>query len=453
MPEPASSTSRYLEGGYAPVDREVTVAGGELEVEGRIPPALAGRYLRTGPNPVGEAPRPYHWFLGDGMVHGIELRGGRASWYRNRWVRTAAVSAALGEEPVGGPGQPMYDSSNTNVLGFAGRILSLTEGCYPYVLGPELDTLGLLDAGTLPHGMTAHPKVDPVTGELHAFSYWWEAPFLIYHVLSPDGRVTVTEPIDLPAPVSMHDFAITRDHVLFFDQPAVFDLEAAITTGFPFAWKPENGARVGVLPRGGDAGDIRWFETETCYTFHPMNAYDDEAGGIVVDVPKLSSVFDDDNLVPADGKTQCLERWSIDLAAGKVRSELLDEESQEFCRVNESILGSRHRFGYTIALGHQMPYDDTRVFKHDLRAGTRDVHDFGAGNHPGEFVFVADPDRAGEEDGGWLLGLVHDETRSTPRTSLTILDAQDVTGPPIAQVHVPVRVPFGFHGNWVADER
>jgi 8'-apo-carotenoid 13,14-cleaving dioxygenase len=449
VPEPATTTNRYLEGGYAPVTEEVTVDRDALEVRGRLPEALRGRYLRIGPNPVGPPPSPYHWFLGDGMVHGLELGGGSAAWYRNRWVRTSAVTSVLGEAPVDGPAQPMYDSSNTNVVGFAGTILALTEGCYPYVLDARLETVGRLDAGVLPHGMTAHPKLDPVTGELHAFSYWWTPPFLLYHVLDATGRVTVTEPINLPAPVSMHDFAITRDSVLFFDQPAVFDLEAAATTGFPFRWKPENGARVGVLPRGGTNADVRWYETETCYTFHPMNGFEAGDGTIVVDVPKLSSVFDVDDGPGPTGrdKTQCLERWTIDPAAGKVRADLLDDQSQDFCRINESLLGSPHRYGYTTAIGADLPYDDTRVFKHDLASGEREVHDFGAGAHPGEFVFVADPDRAGAEDGGWLLGLVHghDDAR------LAVLDAQDVAAPPVAEVRIPRRVPFGFHGNWVAD--
>jgi carotenoid cleavage dioxygenase len=442
------TTDEYLEGGYAPVADEVTIERQDLEVRGRLPEALRGRYLRIGPNPVGPPPSHYHSFLGDGILHGLELAGGAAVSYRNRWVRTSGVSSALGEPSVDGPAQPLYDSSNTNVVGFAGQILALTEGCYPYVLDAQLETLGRLDAGVLPHGMTAHPKVDPVTGELHAFSYWWSSPFLLYHVLDAEGRVTVTEPIELPAPVSMHDFAITRDHVLFFDQPAVFDLDAAAKTGFPFRWKPENGARVGVLPRGGSGADIRWYETETCYTFHPMNAFEAGDGTIVVDVPKLASVFDDDGPAPTTGdKTQCLERWTIDPAAGKVRAELLDDQAQDFCRINESILGSPHRYGYTTAIGRGMPYDDTRVFKHDLAAGVREDHDFGAGAHPGEFVFVADPDRAGVEDGGWLLGIVHGDDDAR----LAVLDAQDVAAPPVAEVRIPRRVPFGFHGNWVAD--
>src|SRR6187402_3203101 len=172
---PATRTdSPFLAGNYAPVTDEITVD--ELEIEGTLPAALDGSYLRTGPNPLGDAPRPYHWFIGDGMIHGIRLRDGRAS-YRNRWVRTDPIAQRLGEQPVGGPAQPMYDTSNTNVLAFAGRTLSLTEGTYPYVLDDDLRTVARTGFdGTLQHGLTAHPKIDPVTGELHAFSYWWEAP-------------------------------------------------------------------------------------------------------------------------------------------------------------------------------------------------------------------------------------------------------------------------------------
>jgi carotenoid cleavage dioxygenase len=440
-------THPFLLGNYAPVSDEVTLT--DLEVEGRIPAALEGRYLRTGPNPLVAPIGPHHWFTGDGMVHGIELKGGRATSYRNRWVRTDVLAAALGEAPVDGPAQPMYDTSNTNVLAFAGRILSLTEGCYPYELSPELDTLRRLDPGAaLPHGLTAHPKIDPVTGELHAFSYWWEEPYLIYHVFDREGRLVVTEPITLPAPVSMHDFAITRDHVLFFDQPAVFDLAAVETSGFPFSWQPDNGARVGILPRGGTDADVRWFETEICYSFHPMNAYEEADGTIVVDVPRMSSVYDRGKITPLDGHSLTLERWTIDTAGGKVRQELLDDAPQEFCRVNQARLGSRHRFGYTIAAGLDMPFDDTRVFKHDFHSGTRATHDFGPGRHPGEFVFVTDPDRSGDEDGGWLLGLVHADG---DRTSLVVFDAQDVEGASVAEVQLARRVPYGFHGNWVPD--
>jgi len=445
--QPVTTTDAFLSGNYAPVANEITVD--ELEVEGNVPPALSGSYLRAGPNPLGDPPQPYHWFIGDGMLHNVGLADGRAS-YRNRWVRTASIADRLGEAPVDGPPQPLYDSSNTNVISFAGRILSLTEGTYPYEVSPDLETVRRFGFdGTLPHGLTAHPKVDPVTGELHAFSYWFEEPYLIYHVVDANGRLRVTEPMTLPAPVSMHDFAFTRNHVLFFDQPAVFDLELLGTRGFPVAWKPENGARVGVLPSGGTDADARWFETELGYTFHPMNGHDNDDGTIEIVLPLISSVFGDPQAVLDESARQSLQRWIVDPIGEKVHQEIIDETPQDFCRINERHLGSRNRYGYTTAIGAEMLYDDTRVFKHDFVGGTREDHDFGPGRHPGEMLFIADPERSTEEDGGWLLGLVHDD--ALDRTSLVVLDAQRVGDAPIAQVHVPRRIPYGFHGTWVAD--
>jgi carotenoid cleavage dioxygenase-like enzyme len=435
----------YLRGNYAPVPDEITVT--DLETIGVVPAALNGVYMRIGPNPAAPA-LPYHWFLGDGMVHGIRLRDCRAESYRNRWVRTAPMSEQLGEAPVSGPAQPMYDASNTALTHHAGRVLAMTEGCYPYELSRDLDTQRRAEFGApLEHGLTAHPKIDPRTGEMLGFSYWWVEPFLIYHVFGPDGQLRVSEPIDLPAPVSMHDFAFTENYVLFFDQPAVFDLDRAIAGTFPFSWQPENGARVGVLPRDGKGADIQWFDTEVCYTFHPMNAFEDADGSIVVDVPRLPSVYEDSVAITGATKNT-LERWTIDRDAGKVRQDTLDDTPQDFCRIDERILGTPHRFGYTAAIGAGMPYDATSAFKHDVRAGTRVAHDFGPGRHPGEFVFVGDPDRAADEDGGWLLGLVHDD--ASERTSLMILDAQDFAGAPAAEVRLPRRVPYGFHGLWAA---
>ena len=435
----ATTVDPYLSGGFAPVADEVEHV--DLAVRGRLPEALTGRYLRTGPNPIVPPAPPHHWFTGDGMVHGLHLDGGRVRWYRNRWVRTGPVAAHLGEPARGGPPQPYYDASNTNVLAFGGRTLSLTEGAVPYELDDDLDTVGRVAFGAqLPHGLTAHPKLDPATGDLHGFAYGWEQPWLLYHRITAAGEVVDTRPVDLPAPVSMHDFLLTEHHVLFLDQPAVFDLEAATTTGFPYRWKPELGARVGVLPLAG--GAVRWFEAPLGYSFHPLNAWE-EGGTIVVDLPLLASVYEHPGLSPFLG----LQRWTLDLDAGTLSSDVLDEDGQEFCRVPDALVGRPARYGYTIEFGETREFEGTRAYKRDLGTGTKVVHDFGPGHHPGEFVFVPDPDRARDEDGGWLLGLVH--PAGEDRTTFAVLDAQDVAGPPVAEVTIPVRVPFGFHGNWV----
>ncbi|MGH8977874.1 MAG: carotenoid oxygenase family protein [Acidimicrobiia bacterium] len=437
----------FLTGNYGPVTQELTAT--DLPLTGTIPQELRGQYLRTGPNPYRMPEGPYHWFMGDGMVHGVDLRDGRASWYRNRWVRTDEVARAMGEDPVSGPVPPMYDASNTNVLRHAGRVLSLTEGSMPYELSRELDTLGRLDfGGPLPTGLTAHPKIDPVTGELHAFSYWFSEPYVIYHLIDATGRLVRSEPITLPRSVMMHDFAITRSRVLFFDLPVVFDLAVQ---PFPFRWDADSPARIGVMPRDGGDADVQWIDIDPCYVFHPMNAYDDADGSIVVDVPRHPTMFaTEGELVegPNRGGPPALHRWTIDLAAGKVRDELVDARGQEFPRVNETLLASKHRYGYANGVETADAFDGACYLKHDFDRGTAEVHEFGAGRAPGEFVFVPSADATNEDD-GWLMGFVYDA--GTDRSEFQVLDAHDFTAAPAARVQLPQRVPFGFHGNWVAD--
>jgi len=436
----------FLTGNYGPVAQECTTT--DLAVEGAIPTELHGRYLRIGPNPFATPTGPYHWFIGDGMVHGVELGNGAAAWYRNRWVRTDDLARAMGESPVDGPLPALYDTSNTHVIGHAGRILALTEGSMPYELSPTLDTLRRTDfGGPLPTGFTAHPKIDPVSGELVAFAYWFAPPYLTYYVIDAFGTLARSESIRIPRSVMMHDFAITREHVLFFDLPVVFDLEVA---PFPFRWDDDHIARVGVMPRSGGDADVRWFEIDPCYVFHPMNAYDD-GDTIVVDVPRHPTMFKQSRTGPNDGGVPTLDRWTIDLAAGKLREERLDERGQEFPRVNETLLGSRHRFGYPVGLPNTLDaFDGATYFKHDLVAGVTYEHDFGPGRTPGEFVFIP-AEAATSEDDGWLMGYVYDA--AVDRSDLVILDAHEFCAAPVACVHLPVRVPYGFHGSWIPDRR
>lgn len=125
LPQPAEPNP-WLAGPFAPVEGELTA--NDLVVEGELPAELDGLYARIGPNPV-KPPNPatYHWFLGDGMVHGIRLQGGRALWYRRRYVRSSSVSAALGEPPAPGPRRGVVDPVNTNIIGHAGRLLAMVE--------------------------------------------------------------------------------------------------------------------------------------------------------------------------------------------------------------------------------------------------------------------------------------------------------------------------------------
>ena len=439
--------NRYLTGNYAPVANEVTAT--ELAVTGSLPEVLSGRYLRNGPNPL-SAPEPstYHWFIGDGMVHGIRLRDGRAEWYRNRWVRSAEIARALGEPVRPGPVHADMDfASNTNVIGHAGRTFAIVEaGARPYELTYELDTVGPTDfGGTLPGAYTAHPKRDPATGELHAVSYYWGWGNLVqYTVVDTAGAVRKVVDIEVGGPVSVHDMSLTERFVVIYDLPVVFDVEAATSgAGFPYRWDPDYRARVGLLDRDGGADDVRWFDVEPCYVFHPMNAYDD-GDRVVLDVVRHGKMFDTHRLGPDEGPPT-LERWTVDVTGDKVVEERLDDRGQEFPRVDERVVGRRHRYGYAGAfLGNE-----TALVKHDLDRRTSEVRLLASAGGASEAVFVPSGPEAGEDD-GWVLAVVYDPDRDT--SDLLVLNAGDFTGEPQAIVHLHQRVPFGFHGNWVPDE-
>ncbi len=447
-------TNPYLEGNFGPVLEEVTAV--DLPVTGRIPEALTGRYLRNGPNPV-SAPEPstYHWFTGDGMVHGIRLRGGRAEWYRNRWVRSAEVARALGEEPRPGAVHAGMDfAPNTNVIGHAGRTFALVEaGTRPYELSNDLETIGPCDfGGTLEGGYTAHPKRDPVTGELYAVSYFfgWGNEVEVT-ILDTDARVRSSRRIAMGGPVSLHDCAITQRFIVLLDLPVTFSMDAAAAgASFPYRWEEGYHSRVGLLQRDGDSTDVVWHDVEPCYVFHPMNAFDDPGGaGIVLDVVRHPSMFRTHQLGPSEG-TPTLERWHLDGHGGAVKEERLDDRGQEFPRVDERRVGLHHRYGHAVAVGDPDDILGTGsvLVRHDFERGTSETRSFGRGASLGEAVFVPRSSAAGESE-GWFLLLVH--SAATGTSALHILNADDLAGEAQAVVQLPQRVPAGFHGNWVPD--
>ena len=316
----SSSEPWFLAGNYAPVADELTAF--DLPVTGAIPPSLSGRYLRNGSNP--KSGTAGHWFFGDGMVHGIRLDGGKAEWYRNRYVQTTKLRTGLEATDPEAMFDPTASAANTHVLAHAGRIWALEEGHLPYELSPELDTLGCDNFdGKLTTAFTAHPKLCPETGELHFFGYSPVAPFLTYHVLDASGALVHSAEINVPAGTMMHDFMITRDHAIFMDLPVVFDLS---NLQAPLKWDDNYGARIGIMPRMGTNADIRWFEVDPCYVFHPLNAYV-EGDTVVCDVGRHASMW---RKSMEDGEPCYMHRWTFDLATGAVGEQQLDGDSHAF---------------------------------------------------------------------------------------------------------------------------
>ncbi len=440
----------YLAGNYGPVSEEVTSF--DLPVVGELPADLNGRYLRNGPNPMGEVdPSTHHWFMGDGMVHGIRLREGRAEWYRNRYVGSANLSRMRGDDDIDGPnwsGVPV--GPNTNVGGFAGRTWAMMEaGATPVELTYELDTIARNDFdGTLPGAFTAHPKFDPDSGEMHAMVYAWAQwlDHVQYVVVGPDGRVTRTVDIALPGMTMLHDMALTERYAVVFDQPCTVDLDLAFAGRFPFRWDPDYGNRVGLLPRDGGADDIVWIDVPIGYSFHPMNSYDTADGRVVVDLCVFDKMFDADILGPFENLPR-LERWELDPARRTSAVTVIDGTPNEFPRARGSLSTKPYRFGYCVGVSNESGKRWTTI-KHDLDTGARKEFDHGPGRAAGEAVFVAREGGESEDD-GWLLTFVHDQNEGS--AEFVVLDARDFDRGYVAQVPLPQRVPFGFHGNWVSD--
>ncbi|MFJ4963427.1 carotenoid oxygenase family protein [Streptomyces sp. NPDC088729] len=454
----------YLRGNFAPVEEEVSAA--DLPVTGVLPRELNGRYLRIGPNlrtPVDTA--TYHWFTGPGMVHGIRLRDGRAEWYRSRFVQ-----GGDGAPVDGGPPKSNADGApNTNVFCHGGRILAVDEGGRaPIQLTPDLGGMAVWDCdGALGRGFAPHPKTDPETGDLHAVTYHTESATVRHLVLDRDGTATHTTDIAVDDVPLMHDMALTRTRVIVFDLPVTpaAGLRRARSgnapTNLPMMWDEQHPSRIGLLPIGAAGDRIQWIDVPRCFVFHVLNAYDDPDGSVTLDVVRYDAVFRTDMNGPGDTVPK-LVRWTVNPATGTTDEQTICSYGVEFPRIDASLTGRRHRYGWFAGVGeHGVAITDdverryTRdgfetgpLVKVDTVTGRSEISHYGPGRVTMEPEFVPRPG-AQEEDDGWIMSVVHDG--NTDRAELVILDAADITAAPIARVHLPNRVPFGFHGNWVDD--
>lgn len=434
----------HLRGNYAPIAQEMTTTS--LPVSGVIPEDINGLYVRNGPNPASGVSS--HWFTGDGMLHGVRLEGGRAVWYRNRYVKTRSLAGDgrfLGED---GSVDRTVSVANTHVIRHHGVMLALVENTLPTCVTPLLETTGPYDfGGQLTSNMTAHPKECPVSGELHFFGYHFAPPFLTYHRLTADGVLEFSREIDVAGPTMVHDFAITRDHVVFLDLPVVFDWDkAAAGAGMPYRWSDDYGARVGVLRRNDESAPVRWFDVQPCYVFHVMNAFDTPQG-VSIDVARYDSMWreQDNHFTSA-----YLTRWAINFQDARVNEQTINGHALEFPRINDSHQGLDYRYGYAPLTGDggDDGLQSRAIGKVDLVTGECRPYAFEDEVNPGEFVFAP---RAGatREDSGYLMGFGYHP--SSNASALYIFDAEQAGSSPLARIDLPQRVPFGFHGSWLAD--
>lgn len=445
-PRPYDPTKPYwLQGNFAPVASEETVT--ELRVTGSIPKELSGLFVRNGSNPPSGS--SLHWFLGDGMVHGVRLERGKALWYRNRYVQTPIHEAGKDLLDFGGVPGGANNQSNVALVHHGGKLLSTGEVGWPYELDPgDLSTVGPWDfAGRLGSAMTAHPKIDPVSGRMHFFGYDMLQPSLTYYAADPTGVLDVVSPIPAAQIPMMHDFAITERDAIFWLGPVVFGANPdGPLPQVPFHWDPSGPSRIGVMPLDGSGEQMRWLDIEPCFVFHGLNAHRD-GDDIVVYVHRIDEAFGS----KGDLVESYLTKWTIGTAGSQLslREERISERPMDLPTHDRRHTGRATRHGWCATT---TPPDAPHGFElaglcHiDTRSGKEDVWEPAEHLRAGEGVFVP---RGKEEGDGYVLTYIWN--RNTDRSSFAVFDAQHVSRGPIGQVELPLRVPFGFHGLWVDD--
>ena len=336
-----------LKGLFAPIADELDVP--RLSVTGEVPLALDGMFVRNGPNPRFEPIGGYHMFDGDGMLHAVTIRDGKAK-YRNRWIQTPALAAEerAGRALYGGLGEMHYPTrdevgdagrtknpANTSQIRHAGRYFALFEGGLPTEFNADLSTGPVQTfGGRIEGSFTAHPRIDPRTGEMFAFAYSPLAPHLRAFFIDPAGELDHILDIDIPACSVMHDFAITETSLIFVDAPLLFDLPGVMAGGPPFRWDPNHGTRVGVVPRSdieGQGTGVKWYEVEDGYVNHFWNAWDDGDRIVVSGSCSPGTGYSESQTSGTEGGADAAPgmptRFVINTATGATSTETIDDLS------------------------------------------------------------------------------------------------------------------------------
>jgi len=456
----------YLQGNYAPVDEERDLDESQLRIEGEVPTSLLGAYMRDGAN-VAFQPNHYVYPLdGDGMVHAVYFKDGHVE-YKNRWVQTShlmterkfnhTIYGSVGEMlPVpqevidaGGEPNPVRNTANTNVIYHADKLLAMWEGGFPHLLNNDLSTVGLYDyGGALKPGdaLTAHPKVCPDTGQLVSCTQRWDSPNYWVQIFDALGGHVRTVPVEFERKGIVHDLQITNNYVIIFYAPAFHSLEKAMKGENPFMWEPELGTKIIAIPRSGRGENIV-FETDAFFSWHFCNGFERD-GKIVIDYVWINSIpFTQDQGTGVEKQPRRMHRMTLDPVTKRVEDEKFSDVFCEFSRVDERRMGKDYRYGFAASSnrewGDAHGYNCTGRF--DFKSGETALWDYGPEANAGEPVHVPNPDSEREED-GWLMCFVHNPGEGA---FLSVLSAGDFESGPVCKVHIPGRVPNGFHANWM----
>ncbi|MGJ9422579.1 carotenoid oxygenase family protein [Aeromicrobium sp. CF3.5] len=448
-------------------------------VEGEIPTDLDGVYLRNTENPVHPSLKNYHPFDGDGMIHVVGFRDGKA-FYRNRFIRTDglmaeqeaghALWAGLAERPSSalrdkgwGARTRMKDASSTDVLVHRGMALSTFYQCGDmYRIDPmSAETRGKEDwNGKFPFewGVSAHPKVDDRTGEMLFFNYSKEAPYMHYGVVDENNDLSHYIDVPLPGPRLPHDMAFTENYAIVNDCPLFWDPEALKADAHMARFHPDMPMRLGVIPRKGKTEDIRWFDAEATYVLHWVNAYE-EGDEIVLDGFFQGDPEPADNgmgnawerafrFLALDRMQSRLHRWRLNLKTGEVREQQLSDSITEFGMMNGAYAGGEYRYAYA-ATGKPSWFLFDGLVKHDLKLGTEERYSFGDGVYGSESAMAPRIGSTAEDD-GYLITITTD--MNDDASYAVVFDAARVGDGPVCKLKLPERVSSGTHSTWAAGE-
>ena len=460
-----------LTGAYAPIADELELSN--LPVKGEIPLDLNGVYLRNGPNPRFEPKGIHHVFDGDGMIHAGEFRNGHFT-YRNRYVRTEAwhKNDKAGEETHWGvmasvkesTTKPMADAANTDVIGHGGHaVVNWYLSGVPHLIDPiTLETVRAAPdyvSGT-GKGMSAHCKVDEVTGELMYFDYFTEKPFMSYGVVSAEGKLLHHVPVELPGDRLMHDMAITAKHSILHDVPVYHDEEALKAGRHKITFNASLPMRFGVIPRFGESDSIRWFDFSPCFIYHVVNAWEEDNEIVMVAcryMPALKpdGTIDEERTAKMIGGLEMdarLWRYRMNLETGATHEECLnDQYNVEFPGYHSALTGRRSQWAYFVD-HHPKMLRWTGVRKMNTDTG----ESAGAWSDDHEHCWYSEPwfapaDNPESEDHGYVVAFCwNDETRIQ---DLQVFDARKINEGPVARIILPRRVPAGFHACWMKPDQ
>ncbi|OTG66812.1 carotenoid oxygenase [Acinetobacter silvestris] len=438
----------YLEGVFAPVTE---VEQFDLNVYGEIPPQLNGMLLRIGPNPIHVGnPSLYHWFVGDGMLHVLRIENGRAISFKSCFIETDVVQHTKQLPLKNGFRRGSNGVVNTNVVFHANKIWALIEaGTFPARLDLDLNTETHQFFNTdadLP--FTAHPHKDNQTGYLHAICYdALDLRHAYYEVLDQDGYLIHFVKIPVKHGPMIHDCAITATDILIFDLPVTFSVAQLLKgSSLPYCWNDQHQARIGVLPKFGQANEIQWIDITPCFVFHAANAYRNEKNQIVVDLVVHQHMFKQSQQGPFEQQKAQLERWVIDLKALSIQRNVIDAQAQEFPRIDERYTGEMHRYIYTVSFDEKKMTAANQLRCHDVLEQRLTTYSFGEEWMTGEVIFIPES-KLSLEGVGYLMSYVH-HLDALP-SKVVILKVHGTEMQLHAEIELGVRVPLGFHGNWV----